>query len=406
MNVKKINWKTNTAFFLGGQLVTLFGSALVQYAIIWYVTLKTGSGVMLTAFVVVASLPMFFISPFAGVWADRYNKKYLINIADAVIAVTTLIVVICFMSGYEKYWLLWACAGVRALGQGVQMPAVNAFIPMIVPEEHYARVNGINTTIQSFSNLISPMLAGVVLSFMSITAIFFIDIATAAIGISIVFFLVHVPKQEVHDHNKSIDYFRDIKAGFLYIRNQDWLIRIIIVSVIFFLFIAPLAFITNLKVVREYGNEVWRLSANELTFSAGMIAGGAIISAWGGFKNRSYSMGVANILIGLCTVAIGFVPVFWSYLVLMGFIGLVFPLFNVSSMTLIQEKVDNAFLGRVFSIFGMISSVLFPVSMIIFGPLADIVNVNILFILSGIVLALLGLPFFISKILREAGKKH
>jgi DHA3 family macrolide efflux protein-like MFS transporter len=360
--MKSLSWKINTALFLGGQGISLFGTALVQYAITWYITLKTGSGMMLTAFVVIGFLPMFFISPFAGVWADRFNCKYLINIADAVIAITTLIVALCFMAGYETYWLLLVCAGVRSLGQGVQTPAVNAFIPMIVPQEQYTRINGINSTIQSFGNLLAPMLAGAVLSFMSLTAVFFIDITTAFIGISIVFFFVRVPRQEIHEKHNSINYFHDIRDGLSYIRSQSWLVGLIIVSIIFFLFVAPLAFLTNLKVVRDYGNEVWRLTAHELTFSIGMIAGGAIISAWGGFKNRSYSMGIGNILIGLGTIAIGFVPDFWGYIMFMGFIGLVFPMFNVAEMSLVQEKADGAFMGRVFSVFGMLSSVLAPVS--------------------------------------------
>jgi DHA3 family macrolide efflux protein-like MFS transporter len=403
--MKAFGWKINTLLFLGGQNISLFGSALVQYAITWHITLETGSGMMLTAFVVIGFLPAFFVSPFAGVWADRFNRKYLINMADAAIAIATLIVALCFMAGYNKIWLLLACAGIRSMGQGVQTPAVNAFIPMIVPQEHYARVNGINTTIQSFGNLLAPMLAGAVLSFMSITAVFFIDIVTAVIGISIVFFFVRVPEQETHEEHSGINYFRDIKEGLRYIRNQGWLVGLIVVSTIFFLFIAPLAFLTNLKVVRDYGNEVWRLTAHELAFSIGMVSGGLLMSVWGGFKNRSYSMGMGNMLIGLGTVAIGFVPQFWAYVILMGIVGLVFPMFNVAEMSLLQEKVDQAFMGRVFSVFGMLSSVLFPVSMLVFGPLSDVVNLNTLIVLSGLVMITLGLPFFVNKTMREAGKK-
>jgi DHA3 family macrolide efflux protein-like MFS transporter len=402
--MKTFNWKLNTALFLGGQNISLFGSALVQYAITWHITLETGSGMMLTAFVVTGFLPMFFISPFAGVWADRFNRKYLINIADALIALTTLIVAVCFMAGYNKIWLLLVCSGIRSTGQGVQTPAVNAFIPMIVPQEHYARINGINTTVQSFGNLLSPMLAGVILSFMSITAVFFIDIITALAGISIVFFFVRVPEQEKNEHG-GIDYFRDIRDGLRYIRSQGWLTGLIIVSTVLFLFIAPLAFLTNLKVVRDYGNEVWRLTAHELAFSAGMVSGGALMSIWGGFRNRSHSMGAGNILIGLGTIAIGFVPHFSGYIILMGCIGLVFPVFNVAEMSLVQEKVDKAFMGRVFSVFGMLSSVLAPVSMLVFGPLSDLVNLNTLIVLSGIVMIILGLPFFVNKTMREAGIK-
>jgi DHA3 family macrolide efflux protein-like MFS transporter len=404
--MKIFNWKTNIALFLCGQGMSLFGTALVQYAIVWHVVLKTGSGTILTVLVVTGSLPMFFISPFSGVWADRFNRKFLINIADAVIAITTLIVAVCFMAGYERFWLLLVSVGIRSMGQGVQMPAVNAFIPMITPQEHYARVNGINSAIQSFGNILAPMLAGVILSFMPITAVFFVDIVTAAIGISIVFFFVRAPEEGVNEKNRDTGYFRDIRDGLRYIRNQSWLVGLIIVSFVFFLFIAPLAFLTNLKVVRDYGNEVWRLTAHELTFSAGMIAGGILMSAWGGFKNRSHSMGVGNIFVGLATIAIGFVPGFYGYIILMGFVGLAFPMFSVAEMSLVQEKVDSAFMGRVFSVFGMLSTILAPSSMVIFGPLSDAVNLNTLIVLSGVVITVLGLPFFLSKTMREAGARN
>jgi DHA3 family macrolide efflux protein-like MFS transporter len=404
--MKTFNWKINAALFLVGQSMSLFGTALVQYAITWHVILKTGSGTMLTALVVTGNLPMFFISPFAGVWADRFNRKFIINIADAVIAITTLIVAMCFMAGYEKFWLLLVSVGIRSMGQGVQIPAVNAYIPMITPQEYYARINGVNSTIQSFSNLLAPVLAGAILSFMPITAVFFVDIITAVIGISIVFFFVRAPGQEVTGKNKDAGYFRDIRDGLSYIRNQSWLVGLIIISFVFFLFIAPLAFLTNLKVVRDYGNEVWRLTAHELTFSTGMIACGILMSTCGGFKNRSHSMGVGNMFVGLTTIAIGFVSGFYGYITLMGFVGLAFPMFNIAMMSLVQEKVDNAFMGRVFSVFGMLSTIVTPSSMVIFGPLSDVVNLNTLIILSGVVITVLGLPFFLSKTMREAGTRN
>ncbi|MDR1985871.1 MAG: MFS transporter [Treponema sp.] len=403
--MKMFNWKINTLLFLGGQNISLFGSALVQYAITWYITLKTGSGMMLTAFVVIGFMPMFFISPFAGVWADRFNRKYIINIADALIAITTLIAALCCMAGYEKIWLLLMCAAIRSVGQGLQTPAVNSLIPLIVPQEHYVRINGINTTIQSLGNLLAPMLAGVILSFMAITSVFFIDVFTAVLAISIVFFLVRIPEQKEHETQSVINYFRDIKEGLRYIRNQPWLMGLIIGTTVFFLFVAPLAFLTNLKVVRDYGNEVWRLTAHELAFSLGIISGGAIMSAWGGFKNRSFSMGTGNILIGLGTIAIGFVPHFWGYIILMGLVGLVFPMFNVAEMSLVQEKVDQAYMGRVFSVFGMLSGALGTVSMLIFGPMSDVVSLNTLLKLTGLVILILGLPFFVNKTMKEAGLK-
>lgn len=92
MQKETTKWKNNIALFLTGQGISLFGSMLVHYAVMWHITLKTQSGLMMTLIAIAGALPMFFISPFGGVWADRYNKKHIINIADASIAVVTLVI--------------------------------------------------------------------------------------------------------------------------------------------------------------------------------------------------------------------------------------------------------------------------------------------------------------------------
>jgi len=138
------HWKRNVALFMIGQGLTLFGSMLVHYAVMWHITLRTQSGVMMTLIVMAGALPMFFISPIGGVWADRHSKKLIINVADATIAVVTLGMAVIFSLGVDMIGLLLVCLVVRAFGQGVQTPAVNAIIPELVPQEHLTQVNGIN----------------------------------------------------------------------------------------------------------------------------------------------------------------------------------------------------------------------------------------------------------------------
>src|SRR3954449_6833269 len=118
------NWKKNIILFLSSQTVSLFGSSLVQYAIMWHITLTTQSGVMMTLFIICGFIPTFILSPIAGVWADRYNRKILIILADGLIAVATLILAILFLMGFDAIWLLFVIAAIRAFGTGVQMPAV------------------------------------------------------------------------------------------------------------------------------------------------------------------------------------------------------------------------------------------------------------------------------------------
>lgn len=153
------NWKKNIALFLASQAISLFGSSLVQYAIIWYITLTTQSGVMMTISTICGFLPQLLISFFGGVWADRYNKKYIIAISDSAIAISTLIVAIFFVAGLDNVWILFIALAIRSLGAGVQTPTVNAIVPNLVPQEKLMKVNGINTTIQSIILILSPAAA-------------------------------------------------------------------------------------------------------------------------------------------------------------------------------------------------------------------------------------------------------
>lgn len=99
------NWKAQIRRFLTAQSISLLGSSLVQYAIVWHITLTTSSGAMMTLSTLCGFLPQIAISMFAGVWVDRYNRKKLIMMADGLIAASTLILAILFMTRYRQVWL-------------------------------------------------------------------------------------------------------------------------------------------------------------------------------------------------------------------------------------------------------------------------------------------------------------
>ena len=213
----KQNWKKNAAIFVGSQVLSLFGSSLVQYAITWHITLTTKSGVYATLIIVCGILPIFFLAPFAGVWADRYNRKLLIVLADAGIALCTLILAILFMSGYNAVWLIFVASGIRALGSAVQYPAVGAMLPDLVPEEQLTRVNGIYGSLQSLITLVSPMLSGALLSMASIESVFFVDVSTAAIAIMVMLTFLQVPTRPGDTRRSSGDYLQELRLGIRYI---------------------------------------------------------------------------------------------------------------------------------------------------------------------------------------------
>ena len=123
------HWKRHAILFLASQNISLFGSMLVQYAILWHITLTTQSGVMMTISILCGFIPTLIISPFAGVWADRFDRKAVIIIADALIAITTLGMAVAFHLGLDELWQLFAVLAIRSFGTGVQTPAVSALLP-------------------------------------------------------------------------------------------------------------------------------------------------------------------------------------------------------------------------------------------------------------------------------------
>lgn len=397
------NWKKNIILFLSGQSISLFGSALVQYAITWYITLKTQSGAMMTISIVCGFLPTFFLSPFSGVWADRYNRTILIILADSLIAIATLILAILFFMGYGSMWLLFVASAIRSFGSGIQTPAIGAILPQLVPEDKLTKVTGTNTSIQSLIMFICPMLSGALLSFSSIEVIFFIDVITAAIAI-LILLAIKVPVHAKALSHQPISYFADLKEGLNYVKNHEYVNKFFLFSAFFFILAAPVAFLTPLQVTRSFGNDVWRLTAIEIVFSVGMMAGGFTMASWGGFNNKVHTMVLSAIVMGICTFALGIIPNFWFYLSFMGLFGVVMPMFNIPSTVLLQQKVEGDFLGRVFGVFGMISSSMMPLGMLVFGPIADIMKIEWLLIGTGLLLVIQSLFMLGSKVLIEAGR--
>jgi DHA3 family macrolide efflux protein-like MFS transporter len=398
------SWKKNVILFLTTQTISLLGSSLVQYAIMWYITLQTQSGTAMTISIICGFLPTLFLSPFAGVWADRYDRKKLIVISDSFIAISTLILAILFINGYDSIWLLYLTSAIRALGSAIQTPSINAFIPQLVPEDKLTKVNATNGSIQALVMLASPMLSGALLTVATIEAIFFIDVVTAAIAVSILVLFLHVPVHAKALEKQETSYLTDMKEGLKYIRNHKFLKEYFIYCAFFFILAAPVSFLTPLQVTRNFGDDVWRLTAIEVTFSIGMMIGGGVMAAWGGFKNRVYTMIVSTLVMALCTIALGIVPSFWVYISFFCLFGIVMPMFNTPSTVLLQEKVEGEFLGRVFSVLSMISSIMMPLGMLVFGPMADYVAIEKMLIGTGVLMFIEGLIMRGSKVLIKAGE--
>lgn len=403
--MKAINWKKNAGVFIGSQSISLFGSSLVQFAITWYITLTTQSGIYMTISIACSLLPLLFVSPFAGVWADRYDRKKLIMLSDGLIALSTLALAVAFLLGYESLWLLFAVSVIRSIGGAVQSPAVSALIPSIVPEEQLTRINGINSSVQSMLQLVSPALAGAILTAVgAMEVVLLIDVVTAAIAIVIMLRFLKIPDMErAAPAAGGQSYAKEMLEGLRYIGRHGYLKRLLGYVFLICFLIAPVAFLTPLQVVRSYGAETWKMTASQMAYTGGMMAGGLLISVWAGLKNRIHTMGLAVALMGASTMALGLGLPLWLYLSFTVVSGIAMPFVNTPAIVLLQEKVDKEYLGRIFSVISMVNGAMMPLGMMVFGPLADVVSIELLLLITGAVIALGAAAVLTDKTIKAAG---
>lgn len=397
--------KRNITYFITSQSVSLLGSMLVMYAIMWHITLTTKSGFMMTIYVLTTFLPALFISPFAGVWADRLNKKKVMITADLTIAIFTLLIAVLFLFNIRHLWIIFVISIIRTLGQAVHQPAVSSVYPVIVEKDYLLKVQGINQGIQSASMIVIPLLAGLLLSIAPIEYLFFIDVVTAVIAVWMLVKLIKIPKKDNFEEDTKIAYFKEIKQGIQYAYKKPLIYNIILFGLIFMMLVAAPSFLSYLQVARVFGDEPWRLSVLEVFFGGGMLLGSFVISIWGGFKNRLVTYFVSYIMIGIGTIGLGIPINYWLYIGFWFVVGFFIALSSPLLATIIQEKVEEEYLGRVFSVFGLIHMIAMPIGMLVFGPLSDTVDASLLILISGIGMVAISMLVFLKRDFIKLGIK-
>ena len=303
-------------------------------------------------------------------------------IADSAIALSTLVLALLMLSGIDDLWLIFLVMAVRSVGAGFQTPAISALLPQIVPSDKLMNVNGLNSSIQSTLTLLAPVAAAAVYSTMSLTAIFFIDVVTAIVGVAFLA-TIAVPTLERAASDEKPSYFADLKDGVSYIMSHD-LVRwvMVIFGLVFLLIVAP-SNLSPLMIARNFGTEVWMLTVLELSFGIGMVLGGALMATIASKSNRINMIIGSSILFGVLAVGLGLATNLIVFYALFFVVGLAVPAFSTSAMTLLQETVGLERQGRVFGFVGIVMAVAMPLGMAILGPLADIVPVELLLIVTG-----------------------
>src|SRR5215216_7140935 len=180
-----------------GQALSLFGSALVQFSLIWWLTQKSGSATVLAIATLVGMLPQIVIGPFAGALVDRWNRRIIMIVADGTIAAFSLLLAYLFATGTVQVWHVYAIMAVRALGGAFHFPAMSASTPLMVPKEQLTRINGLNQALQGVNSLAAPPLGALLLGILTTQGVLLIDVGTAMLAILPLLF-IPIPQPPQH----------------------------------------------------------------------------------------------------------------------------------------------------------------------------------------------------------------
>lgn len=387
MNKQIINWKRNFFTIWAGQAVSLITSAILQMALIWHLTDKTGSAMVLSIATLAGFLPQAVFGPFIGVLVDRYHRKYVMIGADLLIAAagSALALISLFME--LPVWAVMAVLFVRSLGTAFHSPALGAATPLLVPEDQLTRCAGYTQSIQSASYIIAPAAAALLYSIWGLNVIIAVDVAGALVA-CIATVLAVIPMQEAKSAGTPIRFMREMKEGYAVLQGDRGLFALLWIGAAYVLIYMPVNALFPLMSMGYFGGTMTHASIVEILFASGMLIGGLLLGIWGGFQNRALTIIASILLMGISLTAAGLLPPggFWAFAgfcTLMGFSG---PFYSGVQMALFQEKVNSEYLGRVFSLLGSVMAVAMPVGLVLSGIFADQIGVNRWFMISGILM--------------------
>lgn len=377
------------------QVFSLFGSAVVEFALAWYLTVKTGSATILATSMLVAILPQVVLGPFIGPYIDRWDRKRIMILADTAISAMTVGLAILFWLDAIQIWHIYIAMVGRAIGQAFHFPASTAAVAMIVPEKDLPRAAGLNQMMQGVITIAGPPAGAFLFGILPIQGLLAIDIITAIIAISVLL-PITIPHPVRAAGVAKTSVIAEMLDSFRYIWKWKGLTALITISAIVSLFIIPAFTLLPIMVNQSLGGDVLKLGWLEAAFGVGIIAGGLLLGVWPGFKKRVLT-GLAGVIVcGLATFALGLTSLGWFEVGLAAsfFIGFGMSFGNGPIMAVLQATVEKSMQGRVFSLVGSIGSAMMPFGLAMAGPLSDSIGIGQLYYICGIAIVITVIVFF------------
>lgn len=362
-------------------------------ALIWYITFQTNSAAVLSLASIIAFLPQAVLGPFIGVLIDRWNRKTIMIVSDLFIAAVAGVLAVVGLFGEIPVAGVLAVLGIRSIGTAFYTPSLSAVTPLIVPGEKLTKYAGYSQSLTSISLIISPAIAAVLYASWTLPQIISIDIIGAAIA-SVTVAVTRIPELKAENAKPGKPHFwSELKEGIKALWEQKGLFYMMWISVVFMIVFMPINALFPLMSLDYFGGTTVHASVAESVFAVGMLAGGLLLGATGGFKNRVVSFMLAILLMGAMVLVSGALPPwgFVGFAVCCGVMGITVPFFGGVGTALYQERIAPEYLGRVFALNTSLMSLAMPIGLVFSGLFADKVGVAPWFFYSGI--AMVGISF-------------
>ncbi|MEJ5312078.1 MAG: MFS transporter [Anaerolineae bacterium] len=379
----------------GGQALSLVGSQVGGFALVWWLTQETGgSATILALMTFIAMLPGVILGPFVGALVDRWDRRRVMIVADSLIALFSLGLAVLAWQNILQIWHVCVIMFVRALGGTFHYSAMQASTSLMVPKSQLSRVGGMNQTLRGALDIITPPVGALLMELLPLSMIMGIDVVTAVFAIAPLFFIAipQPPRRATEEQpalvkrrSPMVALFRDVWEGFSYVWHWTGLFIILLMATVLNMMANPAFSLLPILVKNHFAGDALQLGWLNSSWGIGLIAGGLTLSVWGGFRRKIYTsltglvgMGVGTLLVGMASPA-GF-WLAWGGMLFAGFMN---PIVNAPFLAILQSAVAPEIQGRVFTAVGSMAGAASLLGMAIAGPVADRFGVQVWFMAAG-----------------------
>jgi DHA3 family macrolide efflux protein-like MFS transporter len=380
-----------------GQACSLVGSQASQFALVWWLTLETGSPAVLSTATLVALLPSVVLGPAIGALVDRWSRRLTMMVADSAVALGSLVLAVLFLTGRASstvvlLFILW-----RAIGGAFHAPAMLAATSLMVPAEHLSRVQGVNQMLQGGIGIFTAPLGALLLGLFGMAGVMAVDVVTALLAV-LPLLLLRIPEPERRaEPTGSAPVLQDIGAGVRYLRGLPGHLALLGFAAGLNLFLVPAFALLPLLVLDQLrgnvGSQAWLMVA----LSAGAVGGGLLLGIWGGLRSRVRTALAAIVGLGVATLALGATPaaLFPLGVAAMVLVGSCAAVANGSIAAVFQATVAPEYQGRVFTLMASVATAMTPVGLLLATPIADLTGVRTWYLAGGMACMILGAAAFL-----------